>query len=251
MRLTVDGRLGPEESFDLPPGEDVPAVFPFQFTTPGRSSGRSSIDDDPLALDNRRYMVVPVRESLNVLLVDGHFKSEPTRPRPIIWRRRSRPTEESPGQPRPIRVEVVPESQLSHRELAELRRRGPVQRRPVHTAGGDGSRRLPEAGRRGGLLRRRSGRAPTTTIGCSLPRARALAGQTRPEHGGRVQEGREASSSILSVIGIRSSPNTRARPTRSRPASPRRCTWQYHKLVLPQGHEGRGRAWRSTTAIRP
>ena len=35
------------------------------------------LDDDPLTLDNRRWLVVPVRESLNVLLVDGDFKSEP------------------------------------------------------------------------------------------------------------------------------------------------------------------------------
>ena len=62
---------------DLPSGEDVPAVFPFQFTTPGDHVVEVAIDDDPLALDNRRYMVVPVREALRVLLVDGHFKSEP------------------------------------------------------------------------------------------------------------------------------------------------------------------------------
>ena len=76
-RLTADGRLGPEEPFDLPPGEDVPAVFRQQFTTPGDHLVEVSIDDDPLALDNHRWLVVPVRESLNVLLVDGHFKSEP------------------------------------------------------------------------------------------------------------------------------------------------------------------------------
>ena len=35
------------------------------------------MDDDPLKLDNRRWLAVPVREFLNVLLVDGHFKSEP------------------------------------------------------------------------------------------------------------------------------------------------------------------------------
>ena len=35
------------------------------------------LDDDALPLDDRRWLVVPVRESLNVLLVDGHFKPEP------------------------------------------------------------------------------------------------------------------------------------------------------------------------------
>jgi hypothetical protein len=119
-RLTVDGRLGPEESFDLQPGEDVPAVFPFQFSTPGDHLVEVSIDDDPLALDNRRYMVVPVRESLKVLLVDGHFKSEPYQAETDYLAQALSPTEESPGQPRPIRVEVIPESQLANRELADF-----------------------------------------------------------------------------------------------------------------------------------
>ena len=35
------------------------------------------IDDDPLPLDNHRWLAVPVREFLNVLLVDGDFKPEP------------------------------------------------------------------------------------------------------------------------------------------------------------------------------
>ena len=35
------------------------------------------IDDDPLALDNHRWLAVPVREHLNVLLVDGEYKPEP------------------------------------------------------------------------------------------------------------------------------------------------------------------------------
>jgi von Willebrand factor type A domain/Aerotolerance regulator N-terminal len=120
VRLTVDGRLGPEESFDLQPGEDVPAVFPFQFSAPGDHLVEVSIDDDPLALDNRRYMVVPVRESLKVLLVDGHFKSEPYQAETDYLAQALSPTEESPGQPRPIRVEVIPESQLANRELADF-----------------------------------------------------------------------------------------------------------------------------------
>jgi len=118
VRLTVDGRLGPEETLDLLSGEDVPAVFRFQFSTPGDHLVEVSIDDDPLALDNRRWMVVPVREALKVLLVDGHFKSEPYQAETDYLAQALAPTEETPGQPRPIRVEVVAESQLSHRELS-------------------------------------------------------------------------------------------------------------------------------------
>ena len=78
-----------------------------------------SLDDDALLLDNKRWLVVPVRESLNVLLVDGHFKSEPFQAETDYLAQALSPTEGSPGQAGsgPIRVEVVSESQLARREL--------------------------------------------------------------------------------------------------------------------------------------
>jgi hypothetical protein len=118
VRLTADGRLGPQESLDLAPAEDVPIVFRHQFTTPGDHLIEVSLDDDPLALDNHRWLVVPVRESLEALLVDGHFKSEPYQAETDYLAQALSPSEESPGQSRPIRVEVVSESQVSHRDLA-------------------------------------------------------------------------------------------------------------------------------------
>ncbi|MGO9470052.1 MAG: BatA domain-containing protein [Isosphaeraceae bacterium] len=118
VRLTADNRLGPEETVDLPPAEDVPVVFRQQFTAPGDHFIEIAIDDDPLALDNHRWMVAPVRESVNVLLVDGHYRSEPYESETDYLAQALSPSEESPGQPRPIRVEVVSESQLSHRDLA-------------------------------------------------------------------------------------------------------------------------------------
>ncbi len=117
-RLTVNGRLGPEESLDLSPREDGNTVFRQQFTTPGDHVIDVSIDDDPLSLDNRRWLVVPVRESLGVLLVDGSFKSEPYQAETDYLAQARRASEESPGAARPIRVEVVSESQLSRRDLA-------------------------------------------------------------------------------------------------------------------------------------
>jgi len=118
VRLTADSRLGPEETVDLPPAEDVPVVFRQQFTGPGDHIVEVAIDEDPLALDNHRWMVVPVRESLNVLLVDGQYRSEPYEAETDYLAQALSPSEDSPGQPRPIRVEVVSESQLSHRDLA-------------------------------------------------------------------------------------------------------------------------------------
>ena len=119
-RRAADGRrpARPRGAARSAAGEDVPVVFRQQFTTPGDHLVEVSIDDDPLTLDNHRWLVVPVRESLNVLLVDGHFKSEPYQAETDYLAQALSPSEESPGQPRPIKVEVVSESQLSRRELA-------------------------------------------------------------------------------------------------------------------------------------
>jgi hypothetical protein len=65
-------------------------------------------------------MVVPVREALKVLLVDGHFKSEPYQAETDYLAQALSPSEESPGTARQIRVEVVSESQLASRELANF-----------------------------------------------------------------------------------------------------------------------------------
>ncbi|HZW30182.1 MAG TPA: BatA domain-containing protein [Isosphaeraceae bacterium] len=119
-RLTVDGRLGPESpEEDLPPGGELPVAFRHQFSSPGESVLEVSIPEDPLKLDDRRRLVVPVRESLNVLLVDGHFQSEPYKAETDYLAQALSPTEAegSPGQPSPLRVEVISESQLPRREL--------------------------------------------------------------------------------------------------------------------------------------
>jgi hypothetical protein len=117
-RLTADGRVGPEEPTELAPGEDVPVVFRQQFATPGDHVVEVSIDNDLLDRDNRRWLVVPVRESLSVLLVDGDFKSEPYQAETDYLAQALAPGEESPGQPRPIKVEVVSESRILLGDLA-------------------------------------------------------------------------------------------------------------------------------------
>jgi hypothetical protein len=117
VKLTVDGRVEPEQSVDLPVGEDVPIIFNHQFRTPGDHIVEVSTDNDPLPLDDYRWLAVPVRESLSVLLVDGHYKAEPYQAETDYLAQALDPTEGSPGQPSMIRVEVVAESQLSRREL--------------------------------------------------------------------------------------------------------------------------------------
>lgn len=118
VRLSIDGQMGPEQSVQLPAGEDVAVVFKQTFATSGDHLIEVQIGDDPLKLDNRRWLAVPVREHLSVLLVDGHFKSEPFQAETDFLAQALSPSSSSEGAVSAIHVEVVPESQLSRRELA-------------------------------------------------------------------------------------------------------------------------------------
>jgi hypothetical protein len=117
VRLVVDGSLGPEQTVDLPVGEDQPVVFNQTFTSPGDHLVEVQIDDDPLKLDNHRWLAVPVREQVSVLLVDGHFKTEPFQAETDYLAQALSPESTSEGAPSVIRADIVPEGQLARREL--------------------------------------------------------------------------------------------------------------------------------------
>lgn len=119
-RLVIDGRLGPEQTVDLPVGEDLPVAFTHTFTEPGEHLMELQIGDDALALDNHRWLSVPVREHVSVLLVDGHFKSEPFQAETDYLAQALSPpaSAASEGNPSVVRTEVVPEGQLATRELS-------------------------------------------------------------------------------------------------------------------------------------
>ena len=117
VRLTTNGRVGPEQLVDLPVGEDVPVVFNQRFAAPGDHVIEASIDEDALALDDRRRLVVPVREAVAALLVDGDAKSEPFQAETDYLAVALAPAETSLGEPDLIRVEVLPDSRFAGRDL--------------------------------------------------------------------------------------------------------------------------------------
>jgi len=117
VRLVVDGVLGPSQSVDLPAGEDQPVVFNHTFPNAGDHLIEVQLDADALKLDDRRRLAVPVREQVSVLLVDGHFKSEPFQAETDYLAVALSPESTSTGAASVIRTEVVPEGQLSRREL--------------------------------------------------------------------------------------------------------------------------------------
>lgn len=116
-QLVVDGRLGPERRVDLPPGQEVPIAFTYRFEDPGDHIVEVRLDEDRLAVDDVRRLAVPVREHLNVLLVNGDYDPEPFRSETDYLAEALSPSEGSDRSPSPIRVEVVTESQLTRRDL--------------------------------------------------------------------------------------------------------------------------------------
>ena len=71
VELLVDGRLVDTKRVDLPPGVDVPVNWSHTFRAAGEVRVEVHLQDDALPVDNRRWLAVPVRDELSVLLVDG------------------------------------------------------------------------------------------------------------------------------------------------------------------------------------
>lgn len=116
-RLVVDGRLGPERAVDLPPGQETPVAFSYRFEEPGDHVAEVRIDEDRIAVDDARRLVVPVREHLQALLVAGDYDPEPFATGTDYLAQALSPTEGSDRSPSPIQVQVATESQLSRNDL--------------------------------------------------------------------------------------------------------------------------------------
>ncbi|GAC1463385.1 MAG: hypothetical protein NVSMB9_00830 [Isosphaeraceae bacterium] len=116
VSLIVDGMTITDQSIDLAVGEDHPVLFNQTFHTPGDHLVEIQIDPDFLPLDDRRRISVPVREQVGVLLVDGHFKSEPFQSETDYLALALSPEATSTGSSL-IRVEVIPEGELAHQDL--------------------------------------------------------------------------------------------------------------------------------------
>src|SRR5262249_35416997 len=74
VQLIVDGNLTDKQVADLEPGEERAISFQTSFSNAGDHLVEVLIDDDPLKTDNHRWLAVPVRDRLRVLLIDGDRK---------------------------------------------------------------------------------------------------------------------------------------------------------------------------------
>ena len=116
-QLVVDGRLGPDRPVDLPPGQEASVAFSYQFEEPGDHIVEVRLDGDRLEVDDQRRLAVPVREHLQVLLVNGDYDPEPFESETDYLAQALSPSEGSDRAPSTIVVDSITESQLSRRDL--------------------------------------------------------------------------------------------------------------------------------------
>ncbi len=118
VQLIVDGNLVEKQFADLAPGEERAISFATGFSAAGDHLIEVMIDDDPLKIDNHRWLALPVRDRLRVLLIDGDRKPEAFEAETDYLAQALDPVEDSSASPSAIKVEVASESQLRGRDLS-------------------------------------------------------------------------------------------------------------------------------------
>ncbi|HTN75778.1 MAG TPA: VWA domain-containing protein [Pirellulaceae bacterium] len=71
VELHVDGRRTHTQTIESRAGAKVSTTFSYRFETPGEHRVEARLANDLLEVDNHRYLSLPVRESLQVLCVQG------------------------------------------------------------------------------------------------------------------------------------------------------------------------------------
>ena len=79
VELLVDGRRIEQKQIDVPADGESSVDFSYRFEAPGDHAIEVRAPGDALEVDNRRFLVVPVRESLRALCIDGRPSGTPFR----------------------------------------------------------------------------------------------------------------------------------------------------------------------------
>ena len=118
IEFLVDGRLIETRRVDLPPGIDTPLDWEHAFLVAGDHSVEVHLQDDALPVDNRRWISVPVREQLNVLLVNGRPAGRPQDTATFYVERALAPSVPGDAWPGTIRPHTIGESELPSAALS-------------------------------------------------------------------------------------------------------------------------------------
>lgn len=111
VSFDIDGVVVEERTVDLTPGGSASLVFRHRFDRAGFRAVRVHAGEDPLPIDNDRWLAVRVTEGLRVLLVAG---------KPGAARYLSGALEPDPTQRSPILPTVISPNELAEADLADF-----------------------------------------------------------------------------------------------------------------------------------
>lgn len=110
VRFFADEQQIHREALRIPAGGRASVAFSHRFETPGEHYLEARLDDDPLPIDNHRWLSVPVRESLRVLCIAGKLQAA----RHVAYALQPVDTDRAA-----IRPQIRPESALLEEDLHE------------------------------------------------------------------------------------------------------------------------------------
>ena len=116
VELIVDGHRAAQQYADVPAGGETSVKFSCRFETPGDHVVEVRAEGDTLEVDNRRYLVIPVRQSIRVLCLDGRPSGEPFHGAADYLAAALSPRAGS-GERSLVDVDTAPESALLERDL--------------------------------------------------------------------------------------------------------------------------------------
>ncbi|MCA9016255.1 MAG: VWA domain-containing protein [Planctomycetaceae bacterium] len=118
LQLFVDGQLVNQKLVSLPANTDTQTEFTHRFSKVGDHRLEVRLAEDRLPLDNRRWMIMPVKKEINVLLVNGRQSGEAMgRATDYLELALSPSLKEQPWQGI-IKPHVISEGELSNTELS-------------------------------------------------------------------------------------------------------------------------------------
>ena len=77
VALWVDDREDARQTIDVAPSGEASLAFSHRFETPGDHVVEARAEGDALEVDNHRYLVLPVRQAIRVLCINGRPSGEP------------------------------------------------------------------------------------------------------------------------------------------------------------------------------
>jgi hypothetical protein len=118
LEFLVDGERIGDETIDVPTGGEATANFRHRFDLPGDHSVEVRLKGDPLTVDNHRWLVLPVKEKVETLIVNGEASARAAN----YLRYALDPDSGKPGSvaevQSPVRVTVISESVLLESNLS-------------------------------------------------------------------------------------------------------------------------------------